>query len=168
MGDVVDDRRQRLNALAFWLLAAGGLALVALSVLATPYLQRRDIRRRLAEEEAKVRQVQEVAEVLEVERQALRDDPRYLARRIRQDLGYRRSDERLLPDLGEAASRSLATELPVEEPTTHLVSLCRIFSRPTVKHASLAGGLLMLAVAVVWFDLPLAARRRDLAEDNEA
>ena len=149
-----DAPRRPASSLAFWAVTIVGLSLFALGVLATPYCRRQEARAQLAVEQQKTEQLERVVEELQTRCYALAEDPKYLARQIREDLGYGRPGEQPLPLLHGARPRPLPTPELIAAEQTHLDVVCRMFSRPMVKHASLASGLMLLAVAVIWFEIP--------------
>jgi len=146
-------------ALAFWLTATLGVALFALGVLAQPWCGRLDAERQLAFEDAKVGQVSQAVEDLETVATWLSDDPKYLARQIRRDLGYRRPGDEPLPLVSHSLAPPLQEPRMPEPRDTRLDRLCRRFASPPASQASLAGGLMLMAVALIWFDLPTSQRR---------
>ena len=156
MSEQVGARRGTWSPLVYWTLAVTGLGLFALGALASPYCLRADTRRQLACEERKVEKVRRIVEHLSLKCEALSEDPRYLARQIRQDLGYRRPGEQPLPFTPEGVGAPAAV---VEAPVTRMETVCRLFRRPVIRQASLVGGLMILAIAMVWFDMPTRSRR---------
>lgn len=147
------------SSLAFWAVTVVGLGLFALGVLATPYCRRQETRAQLAVEQNKTRQLQAMAEELQTRCDALTQDPKYLARQIREDLGYHRPGEQPLPLLGHVGGRPLPTSECPPPVETRLDAVCRLFSAPLVRHASLASGLLLLAIGVIWFEIPTTRTR---------
>lgn len=149
------------STLAFWTLAIAGTGLFAIGVLATPWCERQDARHRLAAEQARARQVAQLAENLRVVCNALADDPRYLARQIRQDLGYHRPDEEPLPSSGRHLCPPLASAVPEAPPDPAIAPLCRTFSRPVIKQVTVAVGVMLLGIALLWFEATPASGNTD-------
>jgi hypothetical protein len=147
-------------SLAFWLLATLGLGLFALGVLATPYCQRLEVRRKLAVEEARLRLARRLVDELQIVCDALAEDPKYVARQIRRDLGYRRPGERPLGSLEAGRPPAPEAVAPAMPPETSLDDTCRVFSRPPVRQAAIACGLMLMVAAFVWFDVPTWRRCR--------
>ncbi|NIA20371.1 MAG: hypothetical protein GWP05_00010 [Anaerolineaceae bacterium] len=149
-----------LSPVGFWLLAAVAVGLFVLPVLAGPLAQRRAVLERQAIEEAKTRQIEQLAADLAVVRDALADDPQYIARRAREDLGYRKPGEQAMPFDVETVGTHLEpldTELP---PMTRLERICGLFNAPLTRTASLVASIMALAVAIVCFDIPTRPRQR--------
>ena len=140
--------------LAFWLLATAGLALFALGLLAPPHAGLLEARRQLAFEEAKVHQVGQAVENLQAVCQWLSEDPKYLARTVRQYLGYRRPGDTALPFAYGALVPPLDEPVVEGPPETPLDRLARSFAGPPVAPASLAAGLMLMAVALLCFNVP--------------
>ena len=155
------DRQRVWSGLAFWAVTLTGIALFALGVLSTPWCERQAARERLAVEQANVRRVEQLAENLTVICDALAEDPEYLARQIRQDLGYRRPNEVPLPSDGNHLCPPLATCMPEPLPAPALARVCRIFSRPVVKQVTIAAGVMLLGIALLWFETPARRGRAD-------
>jgi len=154
-------RRRTVSAVAFWTLTIAGVGLFAAGVLATPWCERQDARHRLAAEQARARQVSQLAENLRVVCNALADDPRYLARQIRQDLGYHRPDEEPLPSSGRHLCPPLASAAPEPPPEPAIAPLCRTFSRPVIKQVTVAVGVMLLGIALLWFEATPAPTHAD-------
>jgi len=147
-------RRNIWSAVAFWSLAACGVGLFALSVLSTSYMERHNLRRELAVEQARIKQSEQYLEDLRVVRDALQENPKYVARQIRKDLGYVRSSERPLPFTAESGGPRLAPLDPELPPEPKVHGLCAVFSQPVLRHLSLTAGLMLLAMAFLMFEVP--------------
>jgi len=152
--------RRLLSSVGFWTLAVVAVGLFALSVLAAPLAQRRAILKRQAIEEAKTRQLEQLAADRAVVRDALADDPQYVARRAREDLGYHKPGEQPLPFDVETISTRLEPLDPQLPPMTRLERICGLFDKPLTRAATLVASVMALAVALVCFDIPTKPRRR--------
>ena len=142
------------SGLAFWVIGTAGLILFALGVLAPEYVQRLEMRRQLAVEEAKTQQVRQAMEDMAGVHDALANDPKALARQIRRDLGYRRSGEQPLPFEPQALAPALEDPTPAGQYETRLDRLCRLFGSAFLSRASLACGLMLMAVSLICFHIP--------------
>jgi hypothetical protein len=144
--------------LSFWVVASIGLVLFALGVLSRPYVERGEAQQQLAVEDVKIRQLQQATGDLRVTCDSLADDPKLLARLIRMDLGYRRPGDEPLSCSSEALAphRTEVELLPQAE--TRLDQVCNVFNRPVISHAALGSGLMLIGIALVWFDLPTRTR----------
>jgi len=147
-------RRPSVGALGFWVLACTGLGLFALSVLSTAYVERRAARRQVTIEEARKRQIEQYNADLAVVRDGLRANPKYLARQIRDNLGYARAGDEPLPFASDR--RVLRPEALVVDPEveTPMSQLCAAFAQPVLRRLGLTAGLMLLATAFVIFDIP--------------
>ncbi len=158
MPEVGEQRRRGRTGVGFWSLATVGLCLFALSVLATPYRERQAARRELAVERARLSELQQLSGELEVVVEALEDNPRYLARQIREDLGYCRPGEQPLSFAPSMSGPRMKPVRPEAVPPTRLERLAKELSKPMIKYSSLAAGLMMVAAAFIWFDAPTTRR----------
>ncbi|MBN2583130.1 MAG: septum formation initiator family protein [Planctomycetes bacterium] len=150
--------RRALSSLAFWALALVAMALFGLSVVARPMAERRAALDRQAIEQAKTDQLQQLVGDLTVLQQALADDPEYVARRARQDLGYHKSGEQRLPFKAETAGVQLKPIEPAVQPMTRLERICRRFEKPVTRSAAMVVSIMTLAVAMLVFDIPTRPR----------
>ncbi len=147
-----------LSSVGFWLLAVAAVGLFALSVLAAPLAERRAILTRQAIEEAKTRQLEQLAADRTVLRDALVDDPEYVARLARKDLGYHKPGEQPLPFDVETVRTRLEPLDPQVPPMTRLELICGLFHKPLARTAALVASVMALAVALVCFDIPTKPR----------
>jgi len=148
-----------LRSLGFWALALPAMVLFGVSVLAQPMADRRAALHRQAIEQARTDQLQRLADDLAILRKALTDDPEYVARRAREDLGYRRSGERPLPFDVETTGIRIEPVTPAEKPMTRWECFCRGFERPVARSAAMVISVMALATAMLLFDIPTRPRQ---------
>jgi hypothetical protein len=147
------------SGVGFWTLALAGTGLFALAILATPVRERQEMNRKVAVEQAKVDQLEDLNGSYGVQRDALRDDPKYIARQMREDMGFRREGDEPLPIAMRAGGAHLKPLAVKALPETRLDLLCRVFAQPLVRGMSLVGSLLALALAFLFFDIPTVSKK---------
>lgn len=146
------------SSLSFWVVATTGLVLFALGVLSPAYVERREARQQLAVEDVKVRRLRQATDDLRVSCDALAEDPKLLARQIRMDLGYRRpGDQPLSSSSAAPAPYPKDPEVP-SRAETRLDPIYSTVSRPVISHAALGSGLMLIGIALLWFDSPPRTR----------
>lgn len=143
---------------AYWLLLLpGGCALVGLALLGPVAVQRLAVERQCLAMQAEVDTLQETADRLAAAEYALENDPAYIERVVRHELGVTRPGEvhlaRPVP-LGIGLTETPVPPEPVLPPMARpLVALAHHMSDPTTRCATLMAGVFLLAVGVV-FSLP--------------
>lgn len=151
------------SLMGFWTLALAGVGLFALAVWAPALAERQDMRRRAALEQAKVDQLKDFSEQWTIGRDALKDEPKFIARQIREDMGYQHAGDETLPFAVRTGGPHLnpLTVQPLAE--SRLEKVCHLFAGAGVRWMALLASVMLLAVAVIAFEIPTEPRRKPAA-----
>ena len=151
------------SLMGFWTLAVAGVGLFALAVWAPALAERQDMRRRVALEQAKVDQFKDFSDQLTINRDALKDEPKFIARQVREDMGYQHAGDETLPfavRTGGPHLNPLAVK-PIAE--SRLEKVCHLFAAPGLRWTAMMASVMLLAAAVIAFEIPTERRRKAAA-----
>ncbi|MBE3095754.1 MAG: septum formation initiator family protein [Planctomycetes bacterium] len=142
--------------LAGLLLFAPGAAAIGLSLYGPEAERRLDVERQTAAVQAEVNILAQLRDQLAAVEKALQDDPQYLERTVRYELGLVRPGEMRLPQKVKLApaARAAAQGGPAELPTA--MEVVALFGNDHLRFIALVTGIALLAAAVI---VSLPARR---------
>jgi Flp pilus assembly protein TadB len=164
--EVIENRSlaARVAALVgFWTLALAGVGLFALAVWAPALAERQDMRQRAALEQAKADQLKDFSEQWTITRDALKDEPKFIARQVREDMGYQHEGDETLPFAVRAGGPHLNPLAVHPIAQTRLEKVCHLFAASGVRWTALMASVMLLAVAVIAFEIPTEQRRKPVA-----
>jgi len=74
------------------------------------------------------------------------------------DLGYRRPGDQLLSSSSAALAPHRAEVVVPPQVETRLDPICSAMGRPVISHSALASGLMLISIALLWFNVPTRTR----------
>ncbi len=161
MQEVIANRSlaARVAALVgFWTLALAGVGLFALAVWAPALAERQDMRQRVALEQAKAEQLKDFAAQWTITRDALKDEPKFIARQVREDMGYQHEGDEMLPFAVRTGGPHLNPLAVQPLAQSRLEKVCHLFAASGVRWTALMTSVMLLAVAVIAFEIPTERR----------
>jgi cell division protein FtsB len=135
--------------LAGLLLFAPGAAAIGLSLYGPEAARRLDVQRQTAAVQAEVNALAQLRDQLAAVENALQEDPQYLERTVRYELGLVRPGEMRLPQKVKLApaARAAAQGGPAELPTA--LEVVALFGDPHLRFIALVTGIALLVAAVI-------------------
>jgi hypothetical protein len=137
----------------YWPACLGGMLLVGLAVLGPEAERRLDVQRQCAAMQTEVNTLTETRDQLAAVENALQNDPQYLERAVRRELGIVRPGEMRLPQkVGLQASPPQAKPAPPQELPTPL-EVAALFGQPHLRFVTMVIGATLMAAGIL-FSLP--------------
>jgi len=148
------------SLVGFWTLALAGVGLFALAVWAPALAERQDMCQRAALEQAKVDQLKDFSGQWTIYRDALKDEPKFIARQVREDMGYQHAGDEPLMNAAGTSGPHLNPLVVQPLAESRLEKICHLFAASGVRWTALMASVLLLAVAVIAFEIPTEQRRK--------